>query len=1026
MVAGETGEFLAPLLPVGTYSVKVEKAGFAPFVQNGVILEANTSVQVRATMQVQAASQNVVVSANQTLVQANATNLVQVIDERRIVDLPLNGRNVLQLVALDAGIDDRNAIGGTEQVNTLAQGAYASPFSVNGSRGNGTNFLLDNADNNDGFTNIAEPFPNPDAVEEFSIQTSTFDAQYGRGVGGVVNVVTKSGTNSFHGTAFDFLRNYDMNAANFFSGRDALKRNQFGATIGGPVLIPSVYNGKDRTFFFFSYQGTRQSVATPGSLAIAPSNAMKQGDFSGWLNSSGVGAIKDPLSNGFFPNNQIPVSRFDPVAAKLVGYMPSSFTSNYQLRFGTPAIHTNDDQVLVRLDHTISAKQRVSFRYFVLNYNQPWAYIPSNLYFVNAGQTARAQNATFNHTYSITPRLLNDLTITYHRSSPTAKPPTGLPNLQSLGADVLVVPNFGTMDIGITGWTGITESLGYFNGQTSYQIADNVSYAMGKHEIRFGIDLKRYRIDKASYFTSGGNAAFGGQLLSVPGQANAGTAFAEFLLGQVGTWQQFSPWSERMYDNFVAPYVQDNIRLTPKLTVNLGVRWDPKFPYHEIHGKQTTFIPGEQSTVYPGAPLGIVFPGDPNVPNGIIRRDWNNFAPRVGLAYQLTSKTVIRSGFGVFYDQLMAISNNHTADAEPFIQSILLTAPGSLANVYNGPPALDPSAAVPKGSSFVFHQYDTWALQTPNMVTPYTESWNLVLEHQLKDSILLRAAYVGNKGTHLLTTAEINPAVYGPGATAANYNQRRIYQPIGALEIGKTDLNAEYDALQLTFKKNFGHGVTVLGNYTYSKSVDYTSYGSIESNQIFTPFNYRGSRGPSDFDTPQRLVLSGVWELPSFKNANPVLRAVAGGWQNNFIFTDESGTPITIVTGVDNLLEGTNLTNYPNLTGVNWQLPSGRAKGAKIAQWFNTAAFARNPIGVQGTGGRNQLRGPAFWNADYSLFKSFSLRERLKLQVRGEFFNVFNHANLGNPQATLVSPTFGQITTASAPRILQVAMKLIF
>jgi len=220
--------------------------------------------------------------------------------------------------------------------------------------------------------------------------------------------------------------------------------------------------------------------------------------------------------------------------------------------------------------------------------------------------------------------------------------------------------------------------------------------------------------------------------------------------------------------------------------------------------------------------------------------------------------------------------------------------------------------------------------------------------------------------------------------------------------------------------------VTILGNYTYSKSIDYSSYGSIESNQILTPFDYKGSRGPSDFDTPQRLVISGVWELPSFKNANPVLRAVAGGWQNNFILIDESGTPFTVVTGVDNLLEGTNLTNLPELTGASLKLPGDRSKSDQIAQWFNTAAFARNPIGLQGTGGRNQLRGPAYWNADYSLFKNFSPLESLKVQLRGEFFNVFNHANLGNPQATLISPTFGRISTASSPRIVQLALKLVF
>ena len=262
-------------------------------------------------------------TASATMIQTTATNLVQVVDERRIVDLPLNGRNVLQLMTLSSGVSDRGAQGSTLQINTLAGGNYHVPVSINGSRGNATNFLLDNADNNDGYTNIAEPYPNPDAVQEFSVQTSTFDAQYGRGVGGVVNVVTRSGTNQVHGTAFNFFRNGKMNAANFFSGRDALKRNQFGATVGGPVVIPGLYNGKDRTFIFASYQGTRQRVATPAVVRTAPSQAMKEGDLSAFLGANGVGAIRDPLSPGtYFPNNRIPVSRFDPVSAKLLNYIP--------------------------------------------------------------------------------------------------------------------------------------------------------------------------------------------------------------------------------------------------------------------------------------------------------------------------------------------------------------------------------------------------------------------------------------------------------------------------------------------------------------------------------------------------------------------------------------------------------------------------------------------------------------------------------------------------------------------------------
>jgi hypothetical protein len=331
---------------------------------------------------VQSTGQQVNVTAEPALVQSTATNLVQVVDEKRIIDLPLNGRNMVQLVSLSAGISDRGSAGGTIQTNTIGAGAYAQPVSINGSRGNGTNFLLDDVDNNDGYTNISEPYPNPDAVREFSVQSSTFDAQYGRGVGGVVNVVTRSGTNALHGSAFDFLRNGDLNAANFFSGRDQLKRNQFGFSTGGPVLIPHLYNGKNRTFFFGSYQGTRTRIATPGSLVISPSDAMKRGDFSAWFMPNGTGAILDPLSSSgaVFPNNQIPSSRFDPVAAKMLTVMPSSSDPSYRLRIGTPTTQTDDYQVLLRGDHLVSDKQRIAMTYFLLHFEQPWAFTPTNIY----------------------------------------------------------------------------------------------------------------------------------------------------------------------------------------------------------------------------------------------------------------------------------------------------------------------------------------------------------------------------------------------------------------------------------------------------------------------------------------------------------------------------------------------------------------------------------------------------------------------------------------------------------------------
>ncbi|MEO7651559.1 MAG: carboxypeptidase-like regulatory domain-containing protein, partial [Bryobacteraceae bacterium] len=491
VVADSVGQYVIPLLPVGEYSVRVESQGFAPFLQTGIRLQVSTDMEVNARLELKAATEQVTVRENTTLVQTTTSALVQVVDERRISDLPLNGRNVLQLMALNSGISDRGAAGGTIQTNTFGNGQFQVAASINGSRGNGTNYLLDNADNNDGFTNVAEAYPNPDAIQEFSIQSSSFDAQYGRGVGGVVNVVTRSGTNQFHGTAFEFLRNNKLNAGNFFTGKDALKRNQFGVTAGGPVLIPKLYNGKDRTFIFGSYQGTRSRIATPGVLRTAPSEAMKQGDLSSFLRPDGTGAIHDPNAPAqYFPGNRIPVSRFDPVSAKLLSYIPSSADPNYQLRFGTPTQIIDDDQMTLRFDHSFSDRQRLSTRYFLTTYNRPWSFIPSNLLLVNAGQYGHAQNLTVSHNYARS-RFLNDFSFTFHGSTPTAAPPADLNiSFETLGARVKTVPGFPTMDVGISNWSGIGLGLGYYNGQRTYQFAENIAYVTGRQNLRFGVDYR--------------------------------------------------------------------------------------------------------------------------------------------------------------------------------------------------------------------------------------------------------------------------------------------------------------------------------------------------------------------------------------------------------------------------------------------------------------------------------------------------------------------------------------------------------
>ncbi|HEU0121553.1 MAG TPA: carboxypeptidase regulatory-like domain-containing protein [Bryobacteraceae bacterium] len=1026
VVADESGRYVAPLLPVGNYNVRVEKPGFAPFLQTGVILQVNTNIQVNATLTPRAANDQVTVSSDAVMVQATTSNLVQVVDARRIEDLPLNGRNILQLMSLSAGVSDRGAAGGTLQINTIGGGQYHAPVSINGARGNATNFLLDNADNNDGYTNIAEPYPNPDAIQEFSIQTSTFDAQYGRQVGGVVNAVTRSGTNQFHGTAFDFLRNYKMNAANFFSGRDALKRNQYGGTIGGPVTIPNVYNGKDKTFFFFSYQGTKQRVASPGALRSAPSEAMKGGDFSSWLTADGRGAIRDPKGNGYLPGNIIPQSLIDPTARGLLNYIPSTADPAYQLRLNTPVNPTDDVQYIGKLDQIISAKQRISGRVFYLFYDRPWVSIPNNLLYVNTGQFGGSTSITMNHSYTFTPRMLNDFTATFHQTTPTSQPSPELDiSFEKLGSRMRAVPGFATMDVGISNWSGVSLGLGYYAPQATYQVGNTLSYATGKHNLRVGGEVKRYRLDIASYWLSGGSATFNGQMLSDPGRSNAGNAFAEFMLGVGSAWRQQSFWSSRIYNWSTGLFFQDDIRVTQKLTVNVGMRWDPRYDIKEKYMKRMTFVPGRQSVTYPNAPPGLLFQRDPGFENGIIPTQWKLFAPRFGFAYQLRPKTVIRSAYGIFYDTYMSIFNNRTAAGQPFVQQSLLNGPFQLSDPYAGGAILNPSPVVP-GKEFQFTPYGTWGLQSPDLKVGYMQNWNFVIEQQLPGDWLVRAAYVGSKGSRLLNSPEINPGIYGPGATAANINQRRPYQPIGGLQLATGSAWSKYHSAQFTIQKRFSHGFSVLANYTISKSIDISSYATAEGNSTGPdPFNFNNNRGPSDFDIPQRLVVSGIVEHPKLAGMHPALRTALGGWQSNFIFTAQEGTPFTVLSGVDNALTGVG-GNRADLTGAPIDLGSGRSRADEINAWFNPAAFRQNAIGTVGQIGRNRLRVPGGWNADYSIFKEFSLVERARLQLRGEMFNVFNHTRLGGPTATVTSPLFGRITSALDPRIIQVAAKFVF
>jgi hypothetical protein len=1023
------GEYLAPLLPVGQYQVQVEMQGFQSVIQKEIVVAVNTDVQVDATLAVAGAAAEVTVTSAPPLLQTTTTNLVQVVGQQEMVDLPLNGRNVLQLTALAAGItNDPRVAEGVLQGATVGQGFYNVVISANGSRPNQNNYLLDNVDNNDNYTNINAPYPNPDAVEEFSVQTSSFNAEYGRGVGAVVNVVSKTGTNKLHGSAYDFLRNNDLNARNYFTGLDTLKRNQFGVSLGGPVVLPKLYNGKNRTFFFGSYEGTRQRASNAQSVT-APTAAMEQGDLSAFLGPNGKGVVYDPLTGAPFPGNKIPLNRFDPVSAKLVStYMPPSSTPSNVLVFPTPPIQLNDDEYSARIDHNLTDAQRLSFRLLDMRYNNPWVVLPNNLYYFNIGSLDSYISAVINYTYVIKPNMVNEFNIGLHHSKALLVPPASLSaccDLVGLGGRVNTVPNNETLATSITGWAGTPEGFHRDQRQTTYLLADNLHYSTGRHQMSFGGEFQRYRIDYTTYFDATPAVTFSGQVTAAAGNVSSANSFADFLLGRFSTFRQQTISGYRLYNNYGGLYAQDDIRFTSKLTANFGLRWMPEFFPHDKYHQDTTFIPGRQSTAFPNAPLGLVFYGDSGIHNPIVPSYWHALSPRIGFAYQVDPKTVVRTAYGIFYDQYMMISSNRGVQAPPWVNQFSLGASGYLSNPYGtGTPISIEHTTPPTNVPFL--PYSTFAIPTQQIRPGYVQSWNLVVERQLARDWVVKAAYIGSHGTHLLIAAEINPAIYGPGATLANENARRIYQPIGGLQLGYGEGWSLYNGGQFSLEKRLSHSFLLRANYTVSRSLDIASYGTIEGNNIGPhPYNWNANRGPSDFNIPQRMVVSGVFTHPKFDKQNELVKSVLGGWQSNLIFTAQSGTPLNIVSGVDNSLSGVG-GDQADLTGVSSQLPGGRSKTAKIAEWFNTAAFRQNALGTPGNAGRNTLVVPGMWNVDYSLFKRFDFREKAALEFRGEFFNFFNHTNLLAPGATVVSSSFGRITTAAAPRIVQLSLKLTF
>jgi hypothetical protein len=1015
------GAFHFSNLPVGEYTLTVNAAGFAPFSASSIRLDIGQIVTYPVTLQLSGSHSEVNVTAQAVMVDTSQT-IGNVVSSAEAEDLPLNGRDLTQLGLLQPGVAPMTT--GLAEAGGIARAGQA--FAVNGNAPESNNYLLDGASNVDSVNGgYAIRIP-VDAVSEFRILTLNAPAEYGQTSGATTSVVTKSGTNAFHGDLYDFFRNSAFDARNFFAATtEPLHRNQYGATLGGPLR-------KDKDFFFLYYEGQRDKAGvTQGG--IVPTAAEHSGNFAG----------QPPLINEFtgqqFPNNQIPPGLISPIALKAEQLYPLPNAPN-QVYESTQIGINNYDQGGFRFDHYFNdGKDQLFLRYSSSRLHEldplpiAGAGVPgfpvtddistnsvtiSDVH-LTSSQTVQTFRASFFRNVFLNGQALNH---TPGSSLGFDYPPTlGL----NEGVPYLIVSGYASLGNPITGPQNTY--------QNDYQGSYSIAMTRGSHNLKFGAELDRQQI----------NALFGiatnGFFVFAPFPAS--DSFASFLLGQSVEFFQGGGQFDRGLRKWIAGgYAQDEWRVTSHLTLNFGLRYEVNTPYTEIRNRLNAWDPGHQSIIFPSAPEGLLFPGDPGVPSGIAPIDWKEFMPRVGFAWDPfgDAKTTVRAGYGIFYDGFTNGTGGPlqaAISALPWTQAYQLAGPGfNIANPYGTGPS-------PFGlNNFVAPA--TVLTVAMGMRPPYSQNWNLSIERVIAKNYLLDVRYVGDKGTHLPRFIEANPTIF------ANNNQREYstcnaaglcnYGSVGLL----TDIaNSTYNALQVELSRQYSNGLRFTASYWYSKTLDDISTLNVagsaptlvagENDLAQNPFDLAAEHGPSLFDAKFRFVFSGSYALPRWKDAAPAAALLLNGWQVNTIASLSTGTPFTVYDSANVAQQG----SAPEITGFYSSRPDlisnpnvGQPHTAN--EWVSRAPFLQlNPVtqaGQFGNEGRNVVRGPGIEDVDFSLLKYFNVTERTRVQFRAEWFNLLNHPNFGLPENDLQSPAFGQILQAASPRLLQLAIKVIF
>jgi len=1020
-LTSDIGSFNLPLLPVGNYDVTVKKEGFKTETRSGITLTADQIATLNLVLSVGATTDEVRVSADAELINTATAALGQVIQEKAIVELPLNGRNPASLVLLTPGmIDVLNTGGGVHQSYTTFPTEEGA--SANGGRQGSTFYLLDGATNMDNYHLLAAPFPNADATQEFRVVGNNFEAQYGFAPGAVVSIVTKSGTNQWHGNAFEFLRNGVLNARDFFQPvRDELKRNQFGGSVGGPIR-------KDKLFIFGNYQGTTERRRVGGSTSFVPSDAMLRGDFSGL----GV-PIKDPDTGQVIPNGFISPTRFSPAALKLAESLPSTTDPRGQVTVSGFTSVQNYHEFTTRADFYASSKHRLYGRTFFNDFSQPVQ--THSLLNSDRSWEARWQNHSVNYLWTVSPTVINNLVGSYTRLNSNSvsglRDKDGKPICYSQLIEVADPPDSPCSIEGlfVGGSFGIGQN---FNGlhRWTWGVNDSVTINKGRHLVVAGVDVMRQYWDLATDW-------LGLPIISFDGGAT-GHELSDFLVGRASSYLQGGGEYQRIRATQLGTFVQDQIRLKPNLTVNVGLRWEPFFAPVPESGRIPVFAPGRQSQRYPNSPVGLVFPFDPGVSDAGLPSSYSYFDPRLGLAWQpgFLKRTSIRAAFGIFSAPVDYSSWNHTADTAPFsptydlsaynpdIGRIDLDRPWANYRPTGGkspfPPFPTPSSSPPSDVQFVTPVFFQGGWDQ-NFKLARNISWNFSIEHSFASDWLVRGAYVGSEAYHLVNAIERNPGIY------AAEGRRILYPNFSQVLEMTSQATSSYQAGQFTIEKRFSHGFQIQSNYTYSKTLDSASIGTLAfTGSVPNPFDLGWNRGWSAFHRPHVFVTNFVWELPGLSQMNPLVKHVAGGWQLSGIWRIQSGRPFGIAPGLggNNSLAQLGGDRADYVPGVPFNVQEGD-KSQWLNNYMNRDAFQPNAPGTFGNTPRALFFAPRINTWDLGISKNWRFVERYRLQFRWEMFNAFNTPSFSTPNNNVSSPNFGRILSTGdvPPRVMQAAMK---